>query len=51
MFLASETIAAAFDTTFYAVQALELAAGAANITLLGLNIRNGLKLNGRRPPA
>jgi hypothetical protein len=36
---------------FYAVQALELAAGAANITLFGLNMRDGLKMEGwlRRP--
>jgi hypothetical protein len=35
------------------VQALELAAGAANITLLGLNMRDGLKMKGwlRRQPA
>lgn len=32
------------DAAFYAVQALELAAGAANITLLGLNMRDGRKL-------
>ena len=32
------------DTAFYIVQALELAAGAANITLLGLNMRDGRKL-------
>lgn len=32
------------DTTFYAVQVLELVAGAANITLLGLNMRDGRKL-------
>jgi hypothetical protein len=36
-----------FDTAFYAVQALELAAGAANITLLGLNMRDGLRMKGR----
>ena len=35
-----------FDTAFYAVQALELAAGAANITLLGLNMRDGLMMKG-----
>ena len=36
---------------FYAVQALELAAGAASITLFGLNMRDGLKMKGwlRRP--
>jgi len=33
--------------TFYAVQALELAAGPVNIALLGLNMRDGLKLTGR----
>lgn len=32
------------DTAFYAVQVLELVAGAANITLLGLNMRDGRKL-------
>ena len=36
-----------FDTAFYAVQALELAAGATNIMLLGLNMRDGLKMTGR----
>ncbi|WOH50529.1 hypothetical protein [Bradyrhizobium sp. sBnM-33] len=35
-----------FDSGFYAVQALELAAGAANITLLGLRMRDGLKMKG-----
>jgi hypothetical protein len=47
LFLASKAQAAAFDTTFYAVQALELAAGAANIALLGLNFRDGLRMKGR----
>lgn len=47
LFLASKAGTASFDSAFYAVQALELAAGAANITLLGLNMRDGLKLNGR----
>ena len=53
LFLASKATAAEFDTTFYAVQALELAAGAANITMLGLNMRDGLKMKGRlrRQPA
>ena len=52
LFLASKARAAEFDSTFYAVQALELIAGAANITLLGLNIRDGLKMKGRlRTPA
>ena len=36
-----------FDTAFYAVQALELLAGAANLTLMGQNIRDGMKMSGR----
>ncbi len=53
LFLASKAGAAEFDTSFYAVQALELAAGAINITLLGLNMRDGLTMKGRfrRKPA
>ncbi|HXX85674.1 MAG TPA: hypothetical protein VEN29_17060, partial [Casimicrobiaceae bacterium] len=46
-FLASKARAGEFDTAFYLVQALELAAGATNITLLSLNLRDGLKLMGR----
>lgn len=44
-FLASKASAAEFDTSFYVVQALELVAGAINITLLNINMRDGL------PPA
>ncbi|MCT7375862.1 hypothetical protein N5A92_12550 [Chelativorans sp. EGI FJ00035] len=47
LFLASKARAAEFDIVFYAVQALELVAGATNITLLGLNMRDGLKMKGR----
>jgi len=36
-----------FDTRFYLVQGLELLAGATNLTLMGLNIRDGLRLSGR----
>jgi hypothetical protein len=36
-----------FDPTFNAVQALELAAGAVNLTLLGLSIRDGFQLSRR----
>ena len=32
---------------FYAVQALEMVAGAVNITLLGLNMRDGLRMKGK----
>jgi hypothetical protein len=47
LFLASKAKSDEFDLVFYTVQALELAAGAANITLLGLNMRDGLKMKGR----
>jgi hypothetical protein len=47
LFLAAKARAGEFDTTFYAVQALELAAGATNLILLGLNMRDGFKLSGR----
>lgn len=47
LFLASKARAAELDTAFYAVQALELAAGAANIVLLGLNMRDGVAMTGR----
>jgi len=47
LFLAFKASHAEFDSTFYAVQALELVAGAANISLLGLNMRDGLKMKGR----
>jgi hypothetical protein len=46
LFLASKASAGEFDTSFYLVQALELVAGPVNITLLGLNMRDGLKLKG-----
>ena len=49
MFLASKAGAGEFDTAFVAVQAIELVAGAVNITLLSLNMRDGLAL--RRKPA
>ena len=48
LFLAHKASAGAFDGVFYAVQALELAAGAANIVLLGLNMRDGLRMTARR---
>ena len=53
LFLASKASAGEFDTGFYVAQALELAAGAANIALLSLNMRDGLKMKGRlrRKPA
>lgn len=36
-----------FDAAFYAVQAAELLAGGANLVLMGLNLRDGLRLAGR----
>jgi len=36
-----------FDTTFYIVQAIELVAGATNLTLMSMNIRDGLRMSGR----
>lgn len=44
LFLASKARAGEFDTIFYVVQAVELIAGATNITLLGLSMRDGMKL-------
>lgn len=48
LFLAYKAQAGAFDASFYAVQVLELIAGAANITLLSLNMRDGLALTRSR---
>ncbi len=39
--------AGTFDTTFYVVQALELLVGAVNLTIMGMNIRDGIKMSGR----
>lgn len=47
LFLASKASSGEFDIAFDIVQALELVAGAANMTLLSLNLRDGLKLTGR----
>jgi len=44
------TAAGEFNTAFNTVQALELVAGAANLTLMGMNIRGGLRLSGRLRP-
>ena len=47
LFLNSKAAAGEFDTTFYAVQVLELAVGVLQLTLLGRSFRDGLKLAGR----
>lgn len=53
--LASWANAGRFEGVFYALQGVELVAGAINFTLLALNMRDGLRLAGRltpkRPPA
>ena len=36
-----------FGFSFYAVQTIELVAGAVNLTLMGLNMRDGLRASGR----
>lgn len=46
-YLEAKAASGAFDTAFYAVQILELIAGAANLTMMSLNIRDGLTLTGR----
>lgn len=47
LYLSFKSSSASFDTAFYAVQALELLAGAFNIALLSLNMRDGLRMKGR----
>jgi hypothetical protein len=50
-FLSFKAHAGELDGTFLAVQALELIAGAVNILLLGLNLRDGLRMRSiRRDP-
>ncbi len=50
LFLAAKAQTGAFDAAFYAVQGLELAAGATNLVLMGLNMRDGLRLTRRLRP-
>ena len=50
-YLANLAAKGQFTATFYAVQAIELVAGLVNLTLMGLNIRDGLRLTGRIAPA
>jgi len=50
LFLASKARAGEFDAAFYAVQVIELVTGAVNITLLGLNMRDGLRIKGHLRP-
>jgi len=47
LFLTFKAKAATFDGSFYLVQVIELVAGATNITLLGLNMRDGFRIKHR----
>lgn len=49
VFLAMKAGQGAFDTSFMVVQGIELVAGASNIVLLGLNMRDGLAMRRRKP--
>lgn len=47
LFLSMKATAGEFDALFYGVQAVELAVGAVQLTLLSRNFRAGLRLSGR----
>lgn len=47
IFLNSKAAAAEFDSLFYAVQLLELAVGVVQLTLMGMNFRDGRILAGK----
>jgi hypothetical protein len=47
IFLQQRASTGVFDQTFTVVQAIELAAGAINLVLIGLNIRDGFRLTRR----
>ncbi len=48
IFLSFKASAGAFDTVFYVVQVIELAGGALQFCLLGLNMRDGLKMTEKK---
>ena len=54
-FLEARASSGTFDTAFYVVQGVELLAGAANLTMMGLNIRDGRRMaharKARKPKA
>ncbi|MCU7830378.1 MAG: hypothetical protein KZQ85_15045 [Candidatus Thiodiazotropha sp. (ex Myrtea sp. 'scaly one' KF741663)] len=50
IFLDQWAAVGAYDLKFYVVQGLELIAGAVNLTLMGMNIRDGLKMTGEISP-
>lgn len=51
VFLQARAAAGAFGGAFVTVQAIELLAGAANLTLIGMNLRDGLALARRTAAA
>ena len=50
LFLAWKAGHGEFDAAFIAVQSVEFVAGSANLVLMGLNIRDGLRLTRRLGP-
>ena len=47
LFLAWKAGQGQLDMAFYAIQIIELVAGAANVMLIGRNMRDGLRMKGR----
>ena len=47
IFLDRWAAAGSFDKTFYLVQGVELLAGVVNLTLMGLNMRDGMRMSGQ----
>lgn len=47
IFLSMRADRATFDAWYYGIQGVELIAGAANLTLMGLSLRDGLTMTGR----
>lgn len=47
LFLNTKASEGVFDQMFYTVQGIEWVAGALNLVLIGLNMRDGLKMAGR----
>ncbi|WP_299644103.1 hypothetical protein [uncultured Ruegeria sp.] len=48
IYLSAKANAGFFDTSFYTVQIVELIAGATNLTLMGLSIRDGRAMTARK---
>jgi hypothetical protein len=51
LYLYSKSAAGEFDTLFYVVQLIEICAGLAQLNLMSLNFRDGLKLAGKLRPS